>query len=116
MNDSLDHFPLNALGQFLDNFMKRKYDLIDGGTLQIIETAINVVAIIKDKKGELHVAFSTDGDGVPSVDISGPEGTPIAVEEYDTVSQTTMPIKSNEFGCAFHKPDGPIHVTLYERT
>lgn len=95
---------------------KINFKLIDGGTLQIIETAINVVAVIKDEKGEIHVAFSTDGEGFPSVDISGPEGTPIAVEEYDPIDQVTGPIKPVDYGHSFHKPDGPIHVTLYEES
>jgi len=89
--------------------------LVDGGcSVELVNGAVGPVAIIRDTKGELHVAFSSD-DGFPLVDITGPEGSPIAVQEYDTDSETTNPVTPAEHGSAFNKPVGPIHVTLYER-
>lgn len=89
--------------------------LVDGATVSISEQNDNLVAKISDVKGELQVIFSTDCEGYPSVDVSGPKGTPIVAGEYDSVSETFVSITSDEGCLGFNRPEGPVYISIARR-
>jgi hypothetical protein len=89
--------------------------LVDGATVSISEQNEDLVAKISDVKGELRVVFSTDCEGYPSVDISGPKGTPIVAGEYDSVSETFVSMTPDENCFGFNRPEGPVYVSIARR-